>query len=172
MGGGYVVAVAAILRLVYLPRLRSNSKPLYDGHPLIIWTYTEVWLILILGSLSRLHSLCVILKHKVKSRKGSSSSDHGVLPHHQDLRQQQPITSCIAPWPEPATMTDVGVLPPVSSTDASTMSWSKHDANDVSIVGLSLGSIGLLPSISDAGAADDEDAADPEIERMQGRMDV
>jgi hypothetical protein len=52
------------------------------------------------------------------------------------------------------------------------MSWSKHDANDVSIVGLSLGSIGLLPSISDAGAADDEDAADPEIERMQGRMDV
>jgi hypothetical protein len=154
MGGGYVVAVAAIMRLVSLRQLRLSTDSMYHAYPLIIWTYTEVWLILILGSLPRLHSLFLILKHKFKARNGSSVTSHFQSPRRSDPEHQssKDDSGYVAPWAEPVTISNVGVLPPVSSTLTSTTIGPKRDEHGRPVQAcVSLRELGFLPSISDSG---------------------
>ncbi|KAL8667910.1 MAG: hypothetical protein Q9202_000375 [Teloschistes flavicans] len=57
MAGGFVAAAAGIVKTVYIKLISVESDPTYSISTLVIWAYTENWLVLILGSLPPLRSL-------------------------------------------------------------------------------------------------------------------
>ncbi|KAF2148956.1 hypothetical protein K461DRAFT_315900 [Myriangium duriaei CBS 260.36] len=57
MAGGLFPATAAIIRNVYLKRLTDVSDISYTLSPFIIWAMTEMWMVVILGSIPPLRPL-------------------------------------------------------------------------------------------------------------------
>lgn len=73
MGGGYIAAIAGIMKTIYIKLITATTDVTYAEHPLIIWAYTEMWLIIILGSVPQLRVVFALLKSKA-STKGSNST--------------------------------------------------------------------------------------------------
>ncbi|KAF2157528.1 hypothetical protein K461DRAFT_273721 [Myriangium duriaei CBS 260.36] len=57
MAGGLLPAAAGLMRTIYIPRLYVSKDPTYELSPFLTWAITEVWLIIILGSVPPLRPL-------------------------------------------------------------------------------------------------------------------
>ncbi|KJX96144.1 hypothetical protein TI39_contig803g00001 [Zymoseptoria brevis] len=156
MGGGYLAAIAATMRMIYLRRLQVSDDPFFNGYPLILWTYTEEWLILILGSLPRLFSFYLILRLKVRSRQGSSGSNLiRSRPNREDLEKQDKQEKTETgeykvSWPDHVTVNDVGLLPPCVSTVRSVQSCPQQIVVGPAVNSTPFAGVGILPSVYDS----------------------
>ncbi|KAL8689023.1 MAG: hypothetical protein Q9218_005212 [Villophora microphyllina] len=74
MAGGFVAAAAGIVKTVYIKLISVESDPTYAISTLVIWAYTENWLVLILGSLPPLRSLFMQIFQQISTGVGSRSN--------------------------------------------------------------------------------------------------
>ncbi|KAL9585096.1 MAG: hypothetical protein Q9212_001722 [Teloschistes hypoglaucus] len=72
MAGGFVAAAAGIVKTVYIKLISVEADPTYAISTLVIWAYTENWLVLILGSLPPLRSLFMRLFDQVSTSASRS----------------------------------------------------------------------------------------------------
>ncbi|KAF2153598.1 hypothetical protein K461DRAFT_293852 [Myriangium duriaei CBS 260.36] len=85
MAGGFLPAVAGIMRCLYTQRLNSTADITSELRPFITWAITELWFVIILGSIPPLRPLFerVILgrttQHKSKGTSGSFPQASGTL---------------------------------------------------------------------------------------------
>lgn len=88
MGGGYIAAIAGIMKTIYIKLITTTEDVTYAIHPLLIWAFTECWLIIILGSIPQLRVVFVLVKDKASLR----SSSNGIT-------ESSPTASDVKPHP-------------------------------------------------------------------------
>ncbi|KAL8870791.1 MAG: hypothetical protein Q9174_003244 [Haloplaca sp. 1 TL-2023] len=74
MAGGLVAAAAGAIKTVYIKLITAEEDPTYAISTLVIWAYTENWLVLILGSLPPLRSLFVRVFQQISTSASRSRS--------------------------------------------------------------------------------------------------
>ncbi|KAL8705631.1 MAG: hypothetical protein Q9201_001268 [Fulgogasparrea decipioides] len=72
MAGGLVAAAAGIVKTIYIKLISVGEDPTYAISTLVIWAYTENWLVLILGSLPPLRSLFLRLFEQISTNASRS----------------------------------------------------------------------------------------------------
>lgn len=75
MAGGLIPAAAGIMRTIYLPRLVTSVDPTYELSPFITWAVTEVWFVIILGSIPPLRPLFERVFHKARIATRGETTD-------------------------------------------------------------------------------------------------
>ncbi|KAL6717504.1 hypothetical protein ACLMJK_005419 [Lecanora helva] len=80
MAGGLLAAVAGFIKTVAISRINVEVDGTYSTAPLIIWAFTEHWLVLILGTLPTLRPLFVHVFRQVSSKNSwPHNSKHGYV---------------------------------------------------------------------------------------------
>ncbi|PNS17790.1 hypothetical protein CAC42_3185 [Sphaceloma murrayae] len=77
MAGGIIPAAAGTVKAIMLDFLRKPNDITYEFAPFMTWAATELWLIIILGSIPPLRPLFVRLFRKAASTLGSVSASRG-----------------------------------------------------------------------------------------------
>ncbi|KAL8727833.1 MAG: hypothetical protein Q9181_005565 [Wetmoreana brouardii] len=72
MAGGLVAAAAGIVKTIYIKLISVGDDPTYAISALVIWAYTENWLVLILGSLPPLRSLFIRIFEQISTNASRS----------------------------------------------------------------------------------------------------
>ncbi|CAK3792472.1 Hypothetical predicted protein [Lecanosticta acicola] len=74
MGGGYIAAIAGIIKTIYIKLITATTDITYAEHPLLIWAYTEMWLIIILGSIPQLRVMFAFLRSEISVRDPNNTT--------------------------------------------------------------------------------------------------
>ncbi|PSK55178.1 hypothetical protein B9Z65_2567 [Elsinoe australis] len=81
MAGGIIPAAAGTVKAVMLDFLRKPNDITYEFAPFMTWAATELWLIIILGSIPPLRPLFLRLFRKAASTLGSANASRGPGTH-------------------------------------------------------------------------------------------
>ncbi|MCJ1280029.1 hypothetical protein MMC21_007854 [Puttea exsequens] len=84
MAGGLVAAAAGITKTVYLKLIAAEQDITYAESPLLIWGWTENWLVLILGCLPPLNAFFLrVFQRVLSSSNGRRSTKPGAGGYYQ-----------------------------------------------------------------------------------------
>ncbi|GAM89067.1 hypothetical protein ANO11243_071020 [Dothideomycetidae sp. 11243] len=74
MAGGIICAAAAIMRTYYITKLRHPTDPTWDLVPFLAWASTELWFVIIIGSIPPLRPLFIRWFGNTKSLLSGSAT--------------------------------------------------------------------------------------------------
>ncbi|KAF2219404.1 hypothetical protein BDZ85DRAFT_252642 [Elsinoe ampelina] len=86
MAIGILPAIAVICRIVSLPSIFSSADPTYDFGGFMLWAVTEVWMVIILGSIPPLRPLFLRVFYGVHPH---SSGNRASAPTHEMVNGEQ-----------------------------------------------------------------------------------
>ncbi|KAK5120791.1 hypothetical protein LTR85_005857 [Meristemomyces frigidus] len=77
MDGGFIAAAAGVMKTIYIELITATTDATYAISPLVIWAYTEMWIIIILGSIPSLRVYFALASEKAGSMLNGSGHRQG-----------------------------------------------------------------------------------------------